>query len=230
MQFRQRLADMIEGSAVPRIVVSCGSVLVLLFMSSPAIELHAQTIGARIGVTKPQSATGMAIGGYVAVPFTGNFNLRPELLYSVSKSSPFFASYFGQYDGQPTLFEDKTEQRVGYLEVPLLGTLDVPVTDKLAFSVAAGPSASMRMHCTWRTNTNVIAWNGELVDEIQGEQEDCVGESTPDVGIVLGGGVGFGAGHLKAILDLRYRFGITEISSDQRNNLFAASIGVGYRL
>ena len=230
MQFPQRWTDLAGGSAMPRIVVSCGSVLVLLLMSSPTIELHAQTIGARIGVTKPQSATGMAIGAYVAVPLTGNFNLRPELLYSASKSSPFFSSHPGQHDGQPVLFEDKMEQSTGFLEVPLLGTLDVPVTNKLAFSVAAGPSASMRMHCTWRTNTNVIAWNGELLDEIQGEQEDCVGESTPDVGIVLGGGVGFGAGHLEAILDLRYRFGITEVSSDHRNNLFTASIGVGYRL
>ncbi|MFC1639847.1 hypothetical protein ACFL3B_03675 [Gemmatimonadota bacterium] len=205
-----------------------GGALVFLLLLTPPMEADAQIIGGRIGVTLLEDMTKMTGGAYVAFPLDGWFSLQPELLYSPKGMSWYLRPHpaVDPNSGQSVYVDEYLYQEYGYLEVPLLATMDVPLTSKLGLSVAAGPSASLRVHCALKRRSVLVSFTGEEVsDTTEVLEGGCDKRTSTNLGFVLGGGAGFGSDRLKFTVDLRHSIDFGQM----KNHVFTATIGVGLR-
>jgi hypothetical protein len=199
-----------------------------LLLTSP-IEADAQIIGGRIGVTLFDNMRGMTGVGYMAFPLDRWFSLQPELLYSEkgTKGQTFSSVQQDPNTGQIQYLDNTVYWDHRYLELPLLASLNLPLTRKFALSVAAGPSAALRVDCAWKLRTTVVSQFGEEMSETTEalEGDPCDGFKRMNLGFVLGGGAGLGSDHIKFIIDLRRSIDFGQMKS----HVFAATIGVGLR-
>lgn len=138
--------------------------------------------------------TGFIIGGFVLADFAGPFAVQPELMY-IQKG----ASEEGTLpDGTP----GTTNTKLGYIEVPVLVKLQVPLEEGITPSVFAGPALGLNV-------------TGEVEFEVEGEgvvaTTDADNVNTAELGLVLGGGIDidFSVGTLMG--DIRYGLGFTDI-------------------
>jgi hypothetical protein len=203
------------------------------------MDLNAQTIGGRIGISETNDFRGVVYGGYVTIPLRGWFSLQYELLYSRKVVGYSIWTDVTPVNGQIAYVDHEGYYEPRYLEVPLLATVDVPWKSWMALRLAAGPSISMRVNCEYRHRWTSFSASGEAVadttwvSEVEGL---CDRLENPDFGAVLGGGVGLGGGRMRVVIDVRYSHGLVEIHPGEpnwrgsRNHTFALTVGVGYHL
>ncbi len=151
---------------------------------------------------------GFCGGGFLFLPLSDYFGLQAELLY-VSKGAEYKEDWGGA--------ELKTTLDLAYLEIPLLARLTIPTGISLTPSIFAGPVLGLKV-------------KGDQKAESRGRStsEEIEGLKSTDLGLTLGGGLDFDTGYGKALVDLRYEFGLTEILDDGgsvKNGAFLAMVG-----
>jgi len=151
---------------------------------------------------------GICGGGFLFIPLSDYFGLQAELLY-VSKG----AEHEENWEGASL----KTTLELAYLEIPVLARLTIPTGVSLTPSIFAGPVLGLKVQ-------------GDQKAEYRGRSTstEIDGLKSTDFGLALGGGLDVDTGYGKALIDLRYEFGLTEILDDGgsiKNSAFLAMVG-----
>lgn len=164
------------------------------------------------GTTIPQeTVNGFTLGAVLEVGLGGNVFLQPEAVF-VQKGS------------QLQVLNTDNKINVNYLDVPVLLKIKLLNSNLLNVNVLAGPSFG-------------LALNGEQTEDGQTIDIDFGGEDgfkRFDLGINAGGGVGVNLGSIGVFGDVRYLFGVSNISEganrEIKNKGLNLSVGLMFRI
>ena len=164
------------------------------------------------GATIPQETiNGFTLGAVLEVGLGGNVFLQPEAIF-IQKGS------------QLQILNDNNKFNVNYLDIPVLLKIKLLNSNLLNINVLAGPSFGLALNGEQSTGSQTIDIN------FGGEN----GLKRFDLGINAGGGVGINLGSIGVFGDVRYLFGVSNISEDAdreiKNRGLNLSVGLMFRL
>jgi len=158
-----------------------------------------------------ESINGFTLGAVLEVGLGGNLFLQPEAVF-IQKGSELEL---------PTLGE---KINVNYLDIPILLKVKLLNADLININLLAGPSFGLAL------NGEETVGNQTVDINFGGEN----GLKRFDLGINAGGGVGVNLGTIGVFGDVRYLFGISDISDDSdreiKNKGLNISLGLMFRL
>lgn len=155
-----------------------------------------------------QPRLGFVGGLFVELPLTPTFAVRPEVLYS-QKGAKAVPDADGVDD------EEDVTLSLDYIEVPVLARVAIPASPTLEIGLLAGPSFGFKL------DEGLESGDIDLTD---GDEDFA---ASTDVGIAVGGEIGSGP----FFVDLRYTFGLSDVSDGEadgdegtpRNGVFAVT-------
>lgn len=178
---------------------------VFLTVAAPSVAGQDITPGARAGLSfmthggedaaaELERRTGMVIGGFATVDFTGPFALRSELVY-VQKGATRIQNVEGT--------RITSSLRMNYLELPVLGRYHPPITvGQVSPTLHAGPVLGYNVWATIEDKGFGQSTITDVRDQVR----------TMEVGLSIGGGVDVPFRNGTVSLDLRYEVGLTSFS------------------
>lgn len=165
------------------------------------------------GATVPQSTVnGFTLGAVVEIGITDNIFIQPEAIF-LQKGSELNTSITG------------LTTNVNYLDIPVLLKIKLINTDLLNINLLGGPSLGLAL------NGEETTAGGQTVDINFGGEN---GLKRFDLGINAGGGVGINLGSIGIFGDVRYLFGVSDISEDAnreiKNKGLNLSVGLMFKI
>lgn len=165
------------------------------------------------GATIPQSSiNGFTLGAVLEIGITDNIFIQPEAIF-LQKGSEL----------NTALAEIKTN--VNYLDIPVLLKIKLLNTKLLNINVLGGPSFGLAL------NGEETTAGGQTIDINFGGDN---GLKRFDLGINAGGGVGINLGSIGVFGDVRYLFGVSDISEDAnreiKNKGLNLSVGLIFKI
>lgn len=154
--------------------------------------------------------TGYTFGAVLEIPLGGNIYLQPEFILI-------------QKGAKLDLFGDNIKATVNYIDVPILLELKIINAGPFEVNIHGGPTFG-------------YATNGEITENNVTVDLDFDDDSYRrwEVGINAGGGVGLNLGNIGLFGDIRYLFGLSNLSDEDevtaRNKGFNLSAGLLFRL
>ncbi len=157
------------------------------------------------------SKMGFSAGAFLMVDIFENFAVQPEVLYTMKG---------GKTEVELGGVTYTITESLNYLEIPVLVKYKIPTPGSLAPNLFFGPALAITLSAEMKIEGD----GSEAVDDIK---DYCKGT---DFGIVLGGGLDFGVGTGKIMVDGRYTLGLTviddtEAKADVKNSVFAIMVG-----
>lgn len=165
------------------------------------------------GATIPQSSiNGFTLGAVLEVGLGGNLFLQPEAIF-IQKGSELNTSITG------------LKTNVNYLDIPVLLKIKILNSNLLNINLLGGPSFGLAL------NGEETTAGGQTIDVNFGGEN---GLKRFDLGINAGGGVGINLGSIGVFGDVRYLFGVSNISEDAnreiKNKGLNLSVGLMFKL
>jgi hypothetical protein len=153
--------------------------------------------------------TGLIVGGFIDIPAGRSLAIEFGALFS-QKGSAITISI-------PGIVSGNADTRIQYLDIPILGVVNVARFSQASVHLLAGPSVGIKL-------------GARLKATVEGESEtQDISDALPstDVGLTVGGRVEFRQG---VLAEFRYTHGFTNLSDgdeDVKNRVY--SFLVGYR-
>lgn len=145
-----------------------------------------------------ETLTALTGGGFVRIGF-GGFSIQPELMF-VRKGTEF-----------ATGTDDDFEVRVDYVEIPLLLRYDIGLVGApLSPYLYAGPAVAFEVACEFAGSSGGVDATIDCDDAAAELGEDFEHEEM-DFGVMVGGGVGFGLGPGRLLVEGRYTWGLRDL-------------------
>lgn len=149
--------------------------------------------------------SGFAAGGFVNCRVNRLFSIQPELLI-VKKGVKAGGTATVDIDGVGRVLLDMTEKvNLTYLEIPFLAKLTIPTGGKIRPGIFAGPALGINLSAKYVLDVRQSLGGDTYV--IAGKPDISNNKST-DIGLVLGGDIGFPVGNAVFLLDARYTLGL----------------------
>ncbi len=165
------------------------------------------------GTTIPQSSiNGFTFGAVLEIGITDNIFIQPEAVF-IQKGSELNTSITG------------LTTNVNYLDIPLLLKIKLLNSKLLNINLLGGPSFGLAL------NGEEAITGGQTIDVNFGGED---GLKRFDLGINAGGGVGVNLGSIGVFGDIRYLFGVSDISEganrEIKNRGLNLSIGLMFKI
>ncbi|MFH1219380.1 MAG: porin family protein [Candidatus Eisenbacteria bacterium] len=160
-------------------------------------------------VESPDSRIVGCFGGFIEIPINEMISFQPELLYAMKGAK------YTEGDREWTW-------KLTYIEIPMLFKINIPTSGAIDPFVAAGPEVAFKVSSKVEASDQLIT--------IELDDEDVKGT---DLGIIIGGGIGFPMMNHRAMLEARYDLGLTTIDNsaweaDVKNNVISVLVGVAF--
>lgn len=161
---------------------------------------------------------GPMVGGVLLIDLPGPVALQPELLY-VRKGSNVTVNVSGTLSDQPISLSTSLDVTVDYVQVPVLGKLQIPIAGPYTPTVFAGPAVAVKV------SEDVNVPDPDLAPNDGGDIARSV-----DAGLVFGAGVDVEGPGYTILFDTRYDLGLRNLSEDDaadlKNGSIALAVGV----
>ncbi|MEM1118875.1 MAG: porin family protein [Bacteroidota bacterium] len=159
-----------------------------------------------------ESINGFTLGAVLEIGLGGNVFLQPEAVFIQKGSKLEFLSTENKFN-------------VNYLDIPVLLKIKILNSNLLNINLLGGPTFGMAL------NGEQTTVGGQTIDiNIGGDN----GLKRFDLGINAGGGVGINFGNVGVFGDVRYLFGVNNISEDDnreiRNKGLNLSVGLMFKI
>ncbi len=193
---------------------------VVLFFFGFAAESYSQSILPKFGITAGMNLanvsgkdapngnstkTGLYIGGFMNYKFANSFALQPEVAFSMQGTT-------GNTNGANYTLT------ANYIDIPVLLKFyfDIQGASTIKPSLYAGPYLAFNVASSIEVQQNGQTTTTDLKNQTK----------STDIGMAVGGGVGFGIGPSTLDLSLRYSFGFTTTDNSGadatiKNSVFA---------
>ena len=164
------------------------------------------------GTTIPQETiNGFTLGAVLEIGLSDNIFIQPEAMF-VQKGSQF------------QVLNEDNKFNVNYLDIPILLKIKLINSNLFNINLLGGPSFGLALNGEETTGNETIDIN------FGGEN----GLKRFDLGINAGGGVGINLGSIGVFGDIRYLFGVSDISDTNnreiKNKGLNISVGLMFRL
>ncbi len=165
------------------------------------------------GTTIPQSSVnGFTLGGVLEIGITDNIFIQPEAVF-LQKGSELNTSITG------------LKTNVNYLDIPILLKVKLINAQLLELNLLGGPSFGLAL------NGEETTVGGQTIDVNFGGEN---GLKRFDLGINAGGGIAIRLGSISVFGDVRYLFGVSNISEDAnreiKNKGLNLSVGLMFKI
>jgi hypothetical protein len=142
------------------------------------------------------SKTGFAAGGFLTFSLSPELAIQPEVLYTAKGAK--IEESIGSISGTAKF-------NVNYIEIPLLLKYSIPTTGSVKPSLYAGPAigvlASANLDLSASTPLGDAGVDFDIKDAFK----------STDLGIVVGGGLGYQSGQTMFTFDFRFTMGMSKI-------------------
>lgn len=159
-----------------------------------------------------ESINGFTLGAVLEIGLGGNVFLQPEAVF-IQKGSEL------------QVLNDENKFNVNYLDIPVLLKIKLLNSNLLNINVLGGPSFGLALNGEQTTAV------GQTVDINFGGDD---GLKRFDLGINAGGGVGINLGSIGVFGDVRYLFGVSNISENDnreiKNKGLNLSVGLMFKI
>ncbi len=154
-----------------------------------------------------QNIIGIGIAVPIEISLTDMFSIQPEIMY-LQKGAKLAIDVAG-------VAKIDASQKLNYLEVPVLLKVNFLKDAPLGISLLAGPSFGYAL-----SGTNVVTASGSSIPATnQTTDEDFKDFARFELGLHGGINLGFALGSGKIILDARYLFGLSNLSSSANTSV-----------
>ncbi|MDT0630329.1 porin family protein [Rubrivirga sp. S365] len=171
-----------------------------------------------VGIDKTPSL-GFVGGVFAEVPVSPRFSIRPEVLYSRKG-----VSFDPSDDFVDDIVDFDSGISLGYIEVPVLARVGVPLGQFLDAGLLVGPTFAFKVSESFDANGSVGGVDFDLDDLITEDGEDAF--ETFDFGLAVGAEVGSGPFYV----DLRYTPSLlnanrndSDLAPTLRNSVFSVT-------
>lgn len=158
-----------------------------------------------------ESINGFTFGAVIEVGLGGNIFLQPEAVF-IQKGSKL------------QVLNEENKVNVNYLDIPVLLKMKIINSNVFNVNLLAGPSFGLGLN-------GEETMGGQTVDVNFGGEN---GLKRLDVGINAGGGIGVNLGSIGVFGDVRYLFGLSDISEDTnreiKNKGLNLSVGLMFKI
>ncbi len=191
-----------------------------------------------------ETKTGFTVGGLLTVSVNNYFAIQPEVLF-VQKGTKGSVSAF-EFSFQGVRYhEGYWEDRLNYLEVPVLFKLTIPVDAKVEPGLFVGPSFAIKLSAEEKWASTFSDSNGVLLGESSGVEDIDKLIKDVEFGVAVGGDLKINVRFAKVFVDVRHTLSLTRIDkprdillskigtygfSDMRNKVVAVTAGVVFPL
>ena len=187
---------------------------------------------------------GFTVGGFLIVNVNDYFAIQPEILFiqkgTNGSVSAFEFSYYGV-----SYHEGYWEDRLSYLEAPVLFKLKIPTNARVEPSLYTGPSFAIKLEAKEKWESTLSDSNGVLLYHGSGTEDISKRIKDIDFGFVFGGELKINVKFAKIVVDARYALSLTHIDvgvavpeskvgtygfSDMKNKVVAVTAGFVFPL
>jgi len=158
-----------------------------------------------------ESINGFTLGAVLEIGLGGNIFLQPEAVF-IQKGS------------KVQVLTEENKFNVNYLDIPLLLKMKIVNSNVFNVNLLAGPSFGMALN-------GEETMSGQTIDINFGGEN---GLKRFDLGINAGGGVAVNLGSIGVFGDVRYLFGVSNISDDAnreiKNKGLNLSVGLMFKI
>ncbi len=220
-------------SSVGRALLGIAALCVIMVPPAFAQKSSGMTIGVMAGANYTKASldpeetgvdyeykTGWLVGAFLGIPVNSMISIEPQVFYS-QKGTKISAT---QGSGE-------AEIKLGYVEVPLLLKVWIPVSGNVEPYFFAGPEFEYNSSCKVKGSAFGITSEADC----EGSQADVSIKST-DFAATGGAGIQFLMGGQSVRVDARYTQGLTDINDSSNDDTkaklkgFAVTVGIGFNL
>ncbi len=163
---------------------------------------------------------GFSAGGFLTYSINEMFAVQPELLYTMKGAKWEWAD------------EDwQDEEKLAYLEMPVLAKVTIPTKGMIAPNLFAGPALGILLTAKYKEEWDSESEEYDIKDDMK----------STDFGLVFGAGVEIGMPHSAITVDGRYTLGLTntcepytdpetgeEEECDEKNGVISFMVGYSF--
>lgn len=154
------------------------------------------------------SRVAFSVGAFTEIPINGMLSFQPELLYAMKGA-------------KATVEDVEITWKLSYIEIPMLFKVNVPMAGAARPFLVVGPEVG------FKTTSKLAGEGGGYSVEM-----DLENVKGTDLGMIIGGGVGFPFMNRMACLEARYDLGLTTIVDvedvDVKNNAISIMVGITF--
>ncbi|MFQ6008260.1 MAG: porin family protein [Candidatus Zixiibacteriota bacterium] len=187
---------------------------------------------------------GFTVGGLLTVNVNDYLAIQPEILFVQKGTNGSVSAFEFSFQGI-RYHEGYWEDRLSYLEVPVLAKLTIPVEAKVEPALFVGPFFAIKLKAEEKWESTFSDSNGVFLEHSSGIADISDRFNDVDIGVAVGGDLKFNVRFAKVFVDVRYTLSLTHIDkqivildskigthgfSDMRNKVVAITAGVVFPL
>lgn len=175
--------------------------------------LNSATVGGK-DAEDASRITGLVAGVYLVKPFSGGLAFRPELLYSQKGAESSIS------EGDVSV---KVKIKLAYIDIPVLLQYEATGSSDVRPHVYAGPSFGFKSGCK-------VEGSGEGVSVSTDCKDAEIDIKSFDLGGVVGAGLTFPLGGLRAAVGARYQHGFSDLEAESvvKNRVLSFYVGLEF--
>jgi hypothetical protein len=188
---------------------------------------------------------GFTVGGFLTVNVNNYLAIQPEILFVQKGTNGSVSAFEFSWWHGVSYHEGYWEDRLSYLETPVLVKLKIPTGTRIEPDLYVGPSLAIKLMAEEKWESTFSDSNDVLLGDSSGVED--IGNRIKDIdfGVVVGGNLKINVSFAKVFADIRYSLSLTRIDkamavpeskigtygfSNMRNKVVAVTAGVAFPL
>jgi len=187
---------------------------------------------------------GFTVGGFFTVNVNNYLAIQPEILFIQKGTNGSVSAFEFSYHGV-RYHEGYWEDRLSYLEVPVLVKLKIPRHTRVEPGLYVGPSFAIKLMAEEKWESTFSDSNGVLLEHGSGIEDISKRINEVDFGVVFGGDLKINVKFAKIVVDVRHTLSLTRIDagvcvpdskvgtygfSNMKNRIVAVTAGLAFPL
>jgi hypothetical protein len=156
------------------------------------------------------SRKGLIAGAFLTINVNDYLAFQPEVLFT-QKGTEWNRSWTEFTYTGTRLWDCNWEDKLNYLEVPVLAKLKAPVWKSLQPSLYVGPAVAFKLSAKKKWESTVSDPAGGTPEYDSGDEDVGKSFEDTDLGITFGGDLTIDVKSAKIVIDARYTLGLTTI-------------------
>ena len=156
---------------------------------------------------------GFTVGGFFTVNVNNYLAIQPEILFVQKGTNGSVSAFEFSWWHGVSYHEGYWEDRLSYLETPVLVKLKIPTGTRIEPDLYVGPSLAIKLMAEEKWESTFSDSNGVLLGDSSGVEDIDNRIKDIDFGVVFGGDLKINVKFAKIVVDARYTLSLTHIDA-----------------
>jgi hypothetical protein len=154
---------------------------------------------------------GLTVGGFLTVNVNNYLAIQPEILFVQKGTNATVSAFEFNWSYGICYHEGYWEDRLSYLETPVLVKLKIPTGAMVEPGLYVGPSFAIKLMAEEKWESTFLDSNGVLLEHGSGTEDISKRINDIDFGLAFGGDLMIDVESAKIVIEARYTLGLTRI-------------------